>query len=63
MRAFLQIILRSFLFRKRRTFLTVLGIVIGSTLILTLVLLGDGIRLRSGSCSTLSLVLLAALLN
>ncbi len=44
MRAFLQIILRSFLFRKRRTFLTVLGIVIGSTLILTLVLLGDGME-------------------
>ena len=44
MRAILQIILRSFLFRKRRTFLTVLGIVIGSTLILTLVLLGDGME-------------------
>ncbi len=44
MRAYLQIILRSFLFRKRRTFLTVLGIVIGSTLILTLVLLGDGME-------------------
>ena len=44
MNAYLQIILRSFLFRKRRTFLTVLGIVIGSTLILTLVLLGDGME-------------------
>ncbi|HJV33279.1 MAG TPA: ABC transporter permease [Patescibacteria group bacterium] len=44
MNAYLQIIIRSFLFRKRRTFLTVLGIVIGSTLILTLVLLGDGME-------------------
>jgi putative ABC transport system permease protein len=44
MSAFLKIILRSFLFRKRRTFLTVLGIVIGSTLILTLVLLGSGME-------------------
>jgi putative ABC transport system permease protein len=42
--AYLRIILRSFLFRKRRTFLTVLGIVIGSTLILTLVLLGEGME-------------------
>lgn len=44
MTAFLKIILRTFLFRKRRTFLTVLGIVIGSTLILTLVLLGEGME-------------------
>jgi putative ABC transport system permease protein len=44
MSAYLRIILRSFLFRKRRTFLTVLGIVIGSTLILTLVLLGEGME-------------------
>lgn len=44
MTALLRIILRNFLFRKRRTFLTVLGIVIGSTLILTLVLLGEGME-------------------
>lgn len=44
MLAFLKIILRSFLFRKKRTFLTVLGITIGTTLILTLVLLGDGLE-------------------
>lgn len=44
MLAFLKIILRSFLFRKKRTFLTVLGITIGTTLILTLVLLGKGLE-------------------
>lgn len=44
MLAFLKIILRSFLFRKKRTFLTVLGITIGTTLILTLVLLGEGLE-------------------
>src|SRR5512135_1313189 len=42
--AYLKIILRSFLFRKRRTLLTVLGITIGATLILTLVLLGEGLK-------------------
>lgn len=44
MTAYLKIILRSFLFRKRRTLLTVLGITIGATLILTLVLLGEGLK-------------------
>lgn len=42
--AYLKIILRSFLFRKRRTLLTILGITIGSTLILTLILLGEGLK-------------------
>lgn len=44
MLAYLKIILRSFLFRKKRTFLTVLGITIGTTLILTLILLGEGLE-------------------
>jgi putative ABC transport system permease protein len=44
MTAFLKIIGRNFLYRKKRTFLTVLGILIGTTLILTLVLLGEGME-------------------
>lgn len=44
MTAYLKIILRNFLFRKRRTLLTMLGITIGSTLILTLILLGEGLK-------------------
>ena len=44
MLAFLKIILRTLLYRKIRTLLTVLGITIGTTLILTLILLGDGME-------------------
>lgn len=44
MLAFLKIILRTFLFRMKRTLLTVLGITIGTTLILTLILLGEGME-------------------